>query len=866
MNTRSTAMITVLMMLFSSMAGCLDSEDDDEWTAMVSTYHVGQLVSAIGGDTIKVEMMSASNVPVHDYEPAAADIVRLQESDIFFYHGLNLEPWVEATLSSLGDDAPTSVQTHAMPTGETALDYESMLISDLCDLLTNGPFESTTLGHDDHEGDGDNDSHDNHTEEDGHDGHNHAEAEETIENPENCPTDTVISIFHMEEGEHVLEFEEDHNEDFNMAVLKMPGGHAHHHHGHGAGAFEWAGVFSINDASHTWSMQKVDGEYADQTMRLVLMPTSTPDEETMHSLEDGVEGLIEGDCSVVEDGETMQSIQSSGSCFELHVGTGDDSAFTIDTSGFSGLAIFAQHVPTEFERDQHYLKDSTGEDIEPIAQEGADAHAHDEHGDDDHDGGVCHNTTTHENYDSTESDCEAAGHTWMEGDHHDYPEIHADYNAHSLSFPEEMVCYDMSTHTVNGTLASQADCEDAGLMWTAADSGPDDDDHSDEEGHHEAGYVVVHIEEEGDYGFAVPKDVEFHILAEAPKAFEWAGTFSISGNSHTWSMQAVPGEDGTLAYADPSMRLVLVPTDSPTEEAIHSSEAGAEAMIEGASCAVVEDGESMTSIAVDGSCFELHVGTGDDSTYTIDTTGLTGLVVYAQHVPTEFERDQHYLKDSSGGDIEPNAQESSGAHDHGHHDDHGEEGEIDADEGEEEFDYDPHSWLDPLAFKEQAKVVLEALKAAYPSREDDFTSNAESYMLELDNLHADFQANLPSDSTCTDTKVIANHNAYSYMAKRYGLQFISIHGLDPEGEPAAADIAEAVEEINEEGITVLFVEEYTSISAVDSIVEQTVSETMPNGVAVEYLYTMELPPKDSSDDYISLMRKSMESLKTGLGC
>ena len=61
-------------------------------------------------------------------------------------------------------------------------------------------------------------------------------------------------------------------------------------------------------------------------------------------------------------------------------------------------------------------------------------------------------------------------------------------------------------------------------------------------------------------------------------------------------------------------------------------------------------------------------------------------------------------------------------------------------------------------------------------------------------------------------------------------------------------------------------EEYTSISAVDSIVEQTVSDTMPNGVAVEYLYTMELPPKDSSDDYISLMRKSMDSLKIGLGC
>ena len=585
MNTRTTVIMTVLMMLFSSLAGCLDSSEDDETealgNAMVSTYHVGQLVSAIGGDTINVDLMSPSNVPVHDYEPSAAEIVRMQESDIFFYHGLNLEPWVDDALASLGDNAPTSIQTHAMPTGEAALDYESMLISDLCDLLTNGPFESITLGHEEHEVEHNNETQDNHTEEDEHDheGHHHAEAEETIENAEGCPTDTVISIFHMEEGEHVLEFEEDHNDDFNMAVLKMPGGHAHHHHGHGAGAFEWAGVFEVSDNSHTWSMQKVDGD-----------------------------------------------------------------------------------------------------------------------------------------------------------------------------------------------------------------------------------------------------------------------------------------------YADPSMKIVIFPTSTPNEEAIHASEEDAETMIEGDSCTVVEDGESITSIAAEGSCFELHVGTGDDSTYTIDTTGLTGITVFAQHVPTEFERDQHYLKDSAGADIEPVAQESSGAHDHGHHDEHGDEGEIEAGEGEEEFNYDPHSWLDPLAFKQQAQVVLEALKAAFPSGEDDFTANAESYMAQLDSLHADFQTTLPSDSTCTDTKVIANHNAYSYMAKRYDLKFISIHGLDPEGEPSAADIAEAVEEINEEGITILFVEEFTSVSAVDSIVEQTISDTMPNGVSVEYLYTMELPPKDSTDDYISLMRKSLESLKTGLGC
>ncbi|MBJ29412.1 MAG: hypothetical protein CMB61_05070, partial [Euryarchaeota archaeon] len=307
------------------MAGCLDRSEDEETealgNAMVSTYHVGQLVSAIGGDTINVDLMSPSNVPVHDYEPSAADIVRMQESDIFFYHGLNLEPWVDTALASLGDNAPTSIQTHAMPTGESALDYESMLISDLCDLLTNGPFESTTLGHDEHEDQDSNDTEDNHTEEDEHDheGHHHAEAEETIENAEGCPTDTVISIFHMEEGEHVLEFEEDHNDDFNMAVLKMPGGHAHHdHHGHGAGAFEWAGVFEVSDNSHAWSMQKVDGAYADPSMRIVIFPTSTPNEEAIHASEEDAESMIEGEsCTVVEDGESITSIAAEGSCFEL---------------------------------------------------------------------------------------------------------------------------------------------------------------------------------------------------------------------------------------------------------------------------------------------------------------------------------------------------------------------------------------------------------------------------------------------------------------------------------------------------------------------------------------------------------------------
>ena len=131
-STAYRAALMSLVLVLSSLAGCLGGEEEEDPTIMVSTYHVGELVSAVVGDKLTVEVISPSNVPVHDYEPSAADIVRLSDSDLFFYHGLNLEPWVDTTIESLGDDAPLSVMTHTMPTGQDTLDYESVLISNIC--------------------------------------------------------------------------------------------------------------------------------------------------------------------------------------------------------------------------------------------------------------------------------------------------------------------------------------------------------------------------------------------------------------------------------------------------------------------------------------------------------------------------------------------------------------------------------------------------------------------------------------------------------------------------------------------------------------------------------------------------------------
>ena len=59
-----------------------------------------------------------------------------------------------------------------------------------------------------------------------------------------------------------------------------------------------------------------------------------------------------------------------------------------------------------------------------------------------------------------------------------------DHDDHGTGGDAEMVCYDMSTHTVDTAYDNQGlDCESAGPMWTAASGGSDHGDHEDHMSH-----------------------------------------------------------------------------------------------------------------------------------------------------------------------------------------------------------------------------------------------------------------------------------------------------------------------------------------------------------------------------------------------
>lgn len=163
----------------------------------------------------------------------------------------------------------------------------------------------------------------------------------------------------------------------------------------------------------------------------------------------------------------------------------------------------------------------------------------------------------------------------------------------------------------------------------------------------------------------------FLLLSLAPvveAAYEWAGTFDLADNSHTWSMQADVNGD----YPDPSMDLVFFVTADTSQSTIDANKAAGETLLTSDGCTVVQAGETIGPFDADnGSCYRLTVGVDPDSLFPMDTTDISGIVVFSQHHPIEFERDRHYLQDSAGVDIEPVVEEAlDGGHDHDHDHDH----------------------------------------------------------------------------------------------------------------------------------------------------------------------------------------------------
>ena len=163
---------------------------------------------------------------------------------------------------------------------------------------------------------------------------------------------------------------------------------------------------------------------------------------------------------------------------------------------------------------------------------------------------------------------------------------------------------------------------------------------------------------------------------------------------------------------------------------------------------------------------------------------------------------------------------------------------------------DPHVWLDPVRFAQVVTRVAAAL---------DRTEAAAGTLADLHELDGDFARGL---ARCNRREIVTAHEAFGYLARRYGLEQVAITGLSPEAEPTPRELERVIERVRETKAKTVFFETLVSPRLAQTVARETGAST----AVLNPLEGLTEEQAESGEDYLSLMRDNLATLRRALGC
>ena len=172
---------------------------------------------------------------------------------------------------------------------------------------------------------------------------------------------------------------------------------------------------------------------------------------------------------------------------------------------------------------------------------------------------------------------------------------------------------------------------------------------------------------------------------------------------------------------------------------------------------------------------------------------------------------------------------------------------------------DPHVWLDPVFMQKAAGLVRDALIRIDPSHAADYRANADALISDLNALDSEYANGLKN---CSLNEVVVSHDAFRYLATRYGFTTVAVTGLTPDQEPSPKDLGAIADLVRTKHIGTIFTE---------TLVSPKISQTLADETGAK---TLVLNPIEglTSDDvgqgktYLTIMKENLANLRTALQC
>jgi manganese/zinc/iron transport system substrate-binding protein len=99
----------VLMVVLTACGGPTADQDHGPLRVVATTTIVGDVVGAIGGDDIDLEVLMGPGVDPHLFKPSAGDVRRMASAEAVFLNGLHLEGKMGEVLSEMDQRGVTTV-------------------------------------------------------------------------------------------------------------------------------------------------------------------------------------------------------------------------------------------------------------------------------------------------------------------------------------------------------------------------------------------------------------------------------------------------------------------------------------------------------------------------------------------------------------------------------------------------------------------------------------------------------------------------------------------------------------------------------------------------------------------------------------